>query len=120
MGAFETAVVLAIEVICGAAAGLGLGRWTGLGLGAKADALTGAVGGLALTWLAGQLPGVARVVGKVEGAVDATAQGVGVLTPAILVGVGIAGLLGGLVLTACIAFAVGGARRRGRSEGEVR
>ncbi|MGX5831759.1 hypothetical protein [Mesorhizobium sp. 43Arga] len=120
MGVVETAVAFTIEIVCGAAAGLALGRWTDLGLGAKVDALTGAIGGLALTWLAGHLPGVSRFVGKVESAVDATAQGVGVLTPAILVGVGIAGLVGGLVLTACIALAVGGVRRRGRSEGDVR
>ena len=81
MGAIETAVVLTMEGVCGAAAGLALGRWTDLGLGAKVDALTGATGGLALTWLAGRLPGVARFVGHVESAVDATARGVGVLTP---------------------------------------
>ncbi|BCG93468.1 hypothetical protein MesoLj131a_23320 [Mesorhizobium sp. 131-2-1] len=120
MGVVETAVALTIEVVCGAAAGLALGRWTTLGLGAKVDALTGAIGGLALTWLAGHVPGVGPFVGKVESAVDATARGVGVLTPAILVGVGVAGLLGGFVLTACIAFTLGGVRRRGRPEGEVR
>lgn len=115
MGAIETAVVLTIEGVCGAAAGLALGRWTALGLGAKVDALTGATGGVALTWLAGQVPGVARFVGQVESAVDATGRGVGVLTPAVLVGIGIAGLSGGLVLTAsiAIAIAVGGAGRGG-------
>ncbi len=120
MDLVETAVALLVEAVCGAAAGFALGRWTGLGLGAAVNLLTGAIGGLALTWLAGQVPGVGQFVGKVQGAVDATAQGVGLLTPTVLVEVGIAGLLGGLILTACIGLAVGGVKRRGRRQGEIR
>jgi hypothetical protein len=105
MSGFETFVALIVEAACGAAGGLALGRWVrGVSLGAKANALTGAIGGLALTWLAGRLPGVGRFVGHVENAADATARGVGGLTPAVLIGVGIAGLLGGIILTAFAGF----------------
>jgi hypothetical protein len=105
MSGFETVVALIIEIVCGAAGGLALGRWVrGVSLGATTNAVTGAIGGLALTWLAARLPGVGRFVGHVENAADATARGVGGLTPAILVGVGIAGLLGGTILTALAGF----------------
>ena len=105
MSAFETFVALIVEIACGAAGGLALGRlMRGVSLGAKTNALTGAIGGLALTWLAARLPGVGRFVGHVERAADATAGSVGGLTPAVLVGVGIAGLLGGIVLTAFAGF----------------
>jgi hypothetical protein len=105
MSGSETLIALIIEIVCGATGGIAVSRWTGgAGLGVKADAVIGAVGGLVLTLLAGQLPGVARFVGHVEGAADATARGVGVLTPTVLVGVGVAGLLGGLVLTALTGF----------------
>ena len=105
MSGFETFVALIIETVCGAAGGLALGRLVrGVSIGAQANALTGAIGGLALTWLAARLPGVGRFVGHVENAADATARGVGGLTPAVLVGVGIAGLLGGIILTALAGF----------------
>jgi len=101
MSGFETSVALIIEILCGAAGGLALGRWVRrVSLGAKANALIGAIGGLAFTWLAARLPGVGSFVGHVENAADAAARGVGGLTPTILVGVGIAGLLGGIILTA--------------------
>jgi hypothetical protein len=63
------------------------------------NALAGGAGGILFTWLAAGIPGVGRFVGYVEHAASATVQGVGGLTPAILVGSGIAGLLGGLALT---------------------
>ncbi|GLS28397.1 hypothetical protein [Neomesorhizobium albiziae] len=66
--------------------------------------MIGAIGGLALTWLAGRVPGIARFVGHVEAAADATVTSVGGLTPAAMIGVGIAGLLGGILLTAVIGF----------------
>lgn len=94
MSGLETAVLLAIEFVCGAAAGLALARWTGR---RTTDVLIGGVGGLILTWLAAYIPGVARYVGHVERVADATAQSVGGVTPAILVGVGVAGLLGGTI-----------------------
>jgi hypothetical protein len=97
----QTVIPIVIEVVCGAAGGIFLGRFArSLSFGAFGDALIGAIGGLALTWLAARTPGIGRFVGRVEQAADATAQSVGGLTPAILVGVGIAGLLGGVLLTA--------------------
>src|ERR1700752_1253480 len=105
MSGSETFVALMIEIVCGAAGGLALGRWVQrVSLGAKIDALIGAIGGLALTWLAAHLPGVGRFVGGGEKIADATATGVGGLTPTVLVGVGIAGLLGGIILTALAGF----------------
>lgn len=105
MSGFETVVALILEIVCGATGGLALGRWVrGVSLGGTANVLTGAIGGLALTWLAARLPGVGRFVGHVENAADAAARGVGGLTPAVLVGVGIAGLLGGIILTALAGF----------------
>lgn len=101
----ETFVPIIIEIVCGAAGGIFLGRFAGsLSFGASGDALAGSIGGLALTWLAARTPGIGRFVGHVEQAADATAQSVGGVTPAILIGVGIAGLLGGIVLTAVAGF----------------
>ncbi|TKT69090.1 hypothetical protein [Aquamicrobium sp. LC103] len=105
MSGFELAVALAIEIVCGGAGGLAVGWWLrNLSLGTAANALTGAAGGLALTWLAARIPGVGRFVGHVESAADSAIQGVGGLTPAVLVGVGISGLLGGAALTALVGF----------------
>jgi len=73
-----------------------------LRLALPVSALTGIIGGLALTWLAGRIPGVSHFVGHVERAADAAVQAVGGYTPAILVGIGIAGLLGGVLLTVVV------------------
>jgi hypothetical protein len=97
----QTIMPIIIEIACGAAGGIFLGWFARrLSLGRSGDAFVGAIGGLALTWLATRTPGISHFVGHVEQAADATAQSVGGLTPAILVGVGIAGLLGGILLTA--------------------
>ena len=66
------------------------------------EIVCGAAGGVAVGWLAALIPGVGGFVGHVEQAADATTQSMGALTPAVLVGVGIAGLLGGILLTAFI------------------
>ncbi len=101
----QTILPIIIEIVCGAAGGILLGRFARrLSFGASGDALVGAIGGLALTWLAARTPGIGRFVGRVEQATDATAQSVGGLTPTILVGVGIAGLLGGILLTVMAGF----------------
>lgn len=93
-------IPIIIEMVCGAAGGMAVAHWArGLRLALPRSALSGIVGGLALTWLAGRTPGVSRFVGHVERAADATVQAVGGYTPEILVGIGIAGLLGGVLLT---------------------
>jgi hypothetical protein len=97
----QALIPIIIEIVCGAAGGIFFGRFVrSLSLGAGGDALAGAIGGLALTWLAARTPGIGRFVGRVEQAADATAQSMGGLTPAILVGVGISGLIGGILLVA--------------------
>lgn len=102
MSGRETAVLLLIEAICGAGgAFVTAWFWRMAALGWKSVAAAGVVGGLALTVLAGRIPALASFVGDVESAVDATARGVGNLTPGVLIGVGIAGLLGG-ILSVCI------------------
>ena len=107
MSGSETAILLFIEFVCGAAGGLALGRMTGRSLGKTYDGLVGGLGGLVLTWLAARVPLVASYVSHVERIADATARSVGGITPALLVGVGIAGLLGGIISMALVALAGG-------------
>lgn len=94
----EIIIPLIIEAVCGAAGGAAVGRWSRRAvLGTGGNALVGAVGGLVLTWLAARIPGVGRFVGGVGSALDSAVQGTGGLTLTILVCVGIAGLLGGIL-----------------------
>ena len=98
-------ILLVIEFVCGAASGIALGRWVpGFSLGRTADGLIGGLGGLIFIWPATRIPGVGRFIGQVGIAADATMQGVGGLTPAILIGAGIVGLLGGIVMTMLAGF----------------
>lgn len=100
MPSAETMVPIIVEIICGAAGGVFLGwLFRRFSLGTFLNVVVGAAGGLLLTWLAGRVPGLGRFVGRVEQAADAAAQSMGGLSPGILVGVGVAGLLGGLLLT---------------------
>ncbi|MCA0000152.1 hypothetical protein FJ959_13890 [Mesorhizobium sp. B2-2-4] len=109
MSGLETAALLLIEAICGAGGAFATTWfWRMAALGWKSVAAAGVVGGLALTGLAGRIPALANFLGNVENAVDATARGVGTLTPGVLIGVGIAGLLGG-ILSVCIIGLVRGA-----------
>jgi hypothetical protein len=62
------------------------------------------IGGYALTLLATHIPGISRFVGHVQNAADSAMRGIGGLTPAVLMGVGISGLLGGVVLAIVVAF----------------
>ena len=96
MSAFESVILIVVEFICGAAGGLAFDRWAdGQSFGRGINGLIGGIGGLLLTWIAANIPGVGRYLGHFENAADATMRGVGGLTPAILVGVGVARLLGG-------------------------
>lgn len=100
------AVTLLIEIVCGAFGGIAIGRWLPhRGFGKTIDACAGAVGGLVFTWLAARIPGVGRLVGYVETAVDGAVQGAGGITPLVLVGAGIAGLVGGSVLMLLLGLA---------------
>ncbi|MBZ9962484.1 hypothetical protein [Mesorhizobium sp. BR1-1-2] len=109
MSGLATAALLLIEALCGAGGAFATARfWRMAALSWRSVAAAGVVGGLALTLLAGQIPALANFVGNVENAVDATARGVGTLTPRVLIGVGIAGLLGG-ILSVCVIGLVRGA-----------
>ena len=105
MSEFASAILLVIEFVCGAASGIALGRGVpGFSLGRIVDGLVGGLGGLILVWPATRVPGVGRFIGHVGNAADATMRGVGGLTPAMLIGAGIVGLLGGIVLTMLAGF----------------
>jgi hypothetical protein len=98
-------VLLVVEFICGAAAGIALGRWVrSYSLGWVVDGLIGGIGGVLLVLPAARMPMVGRLLGHVETAADATMRGVGGLTPTVLIGSGIVGLLGGLVLALLAGF----------------
>lgn len=94
----HTIIPILIEAICGAAGGLAVGHWVNsASLGRGINALAGAVGGLVLTWLVARTPGIERLVG---GAGDAAAM----LAPTIMIGVGVAGLLGGVIFILVLGF----------------
>jgi hypothetical protein len=98
-------ILLAIEFVCGAGAGIAIGRWVrGYSFGWAIDGLIGGIGGVLLVLPAARVPMIGRMLGHVETAADATMRGIGGLTPAVLIGTGIVGLLGGLVLTVLAGF----------------
>lgn len=105
MSGLEIATLLLIEAVCGAGGALAVTRlWPRAALEWKSAAAIGVVGGLALALLAAQIPGLAGFVGHVGSAIDATARGAGGLTPGLLAGVGVAGLLGGIALICLVGF----------------
>lgn len=102
----EAVFLLIVEAVCGAAGGLAVSAWLrNLSLGITRSTLTGAVGGLILTFVAARIPGIDRLVGHVENAADAVTRHTGGLTPTVLAGVGIAGVLGGVLLTMLVGLA---------------
>ena len=99
----ETAIAIVIEMACGAAGAVAVRWWwPDLGLARVTTVLAGMVGGFLLTFVAARIPGIGHLVGHVENAADSIMLGVGGRTPAVLVGVGVAGLLGGALLTAVL------------------
>lgn len=75
MFGLEIAILLLIEAVCGAGGALAVTRlWRRAALEWKSAAAIGVVGGLALTLLAAQVPGLAGFVGHVGSAIDATAR----------------------------------------------
>jgi hypothetical protein len=82
-----------IEILAGAASGVLIGNLVPpLSLGAWKNALVGAIGGIVLTWLTARTPVLEKFVEDEAGVI---AGGAGGLSPELLVGVGVAGLLGG-------------------------
>jgi hypothetical protein len=91
----EFLIPIIIEVVTGAASAVFVGNVVPpLSFGPWKNAAIGAIGGLALTWLAARTPGLEQFVEDVE-EVATSAEG---LSPELLVGVGVAGLLGGALL----------------------
>lgn len=93
----EFLIPILIEAVTGAASAVFIGNIVPpVSSGPWKNAGIGAIGGLALTWLAARTPGVEQFV---EGAeeIGGSTDGPG-LSPELLVGVGVAGLLGGALL----------------------
>ena len=112
MSPTEAVIAIAIEMLCGAAGALAVRWWwPGLGLTRITTVLAGMVGGFVLTFVAAQIPGIGHLVGHAENAANSVMRGVGGLTPAILVGVGVSGLLGGALLVAVLGLIRNGANR---------
>ena len=95
----EFLIPILIEIVTGAASAVFLGNVVPpISFGPWKNAAIGAIGGVALTWLTARTPGLEQFVEDVESAATAVTEGVGGLSPDLLVGVGVAGLIGGALL----------------------
>ena len=95
----EFLIPIIIEIVTGAASAVFVGNVVPpLSFGPWKNAAIGAIGGLALTWLTARTPGLEQFVEDVEDAGSAAVDGVGSLSPELLLGIGVAGLLGGALL----------------------
>src|SRR5690606_37267119 len=92
----DVIVPFLVQLIAGGAGGNVIGQLAKqLNLGTAGNSIVGAIGGLAGTWLAGMIPGLDTLVGAAAGAGAA-----GSLDFGALAGQGVAGLVGGGLLTA--------------------
>jgi hypothetical protein len=90
----EAIVPILVQLVTGGAGGNVIGQLAKqLNLGTAGNTIVGAIGGLAGTWLAGNIPGLDGLVGAAAG----TAGG---LDLGALAGQGVTGLVGGGLLTA--------------------
>jgi hypothetical protein len=93
----EVIVPILVQLIGGGAGGNVIGQLAKqLNLGTAGNTIVGAVGGLAATWLASQIPGLSALVGAAAGAAGTA----GSLDLGALAGQGATGLVGGGLLTA--------------------
>src|SRR6218665_615113 len=91
----DVLVPILVQLLAGGAGGNVIGQLArNLSLGTTGNSIAGAIGGLLITWLAGQVPGLDSLVGA--------AAGTGNLDLGALAGQGATGLIGGGVLTAII------------------
>lgn len=93
----EALLPIIIQLLAGGAGGNVVGQLAkNLSMGTTGNSIAGAVGGLVLSWVAGQVPGLDALVGGMAagGGADIGA----------LAGQGVAGLVGGGALTAIAGF----------------
>lgn len=99
----EAILPLIVQLIGGGAGGNIVGKLAkGISLGGKGDMITGALGGLVGTFIAGQIPGLEGLIGgmgDMAGGADAGGLDIGAL-----LGQGATGLAGGGILTAVVGF----------------
>lgn len=108
----EMIVPILVQLIGGGVGGNIIGQVVkSLNLGPAGNSIAGAIGGLAATWLAAQVPGLDALVGGAAGAAAAGGTAAGGLDMGALAGQGVTGLVGGGVLTA-IAGAIKNATRK--------
>lgn len=88
----ETLIPLLVQMVSGGFGGIVAGKLArNISMGPKGNAISGACGGVLVTFIAGTLPGLDRFVGSVEG--------VGRLDTGALLGQGVIGLVsGGIVM----------------------
>ncbi len=100
----EMIVPLLVQLIAGGAGGNVIGQVVKkLNLGPAGNSIAGAIGGLAVTWLATKVPGLDALVGAVGAAsADGTTAAAGGLNGGALAGQAVTGLVGGGVLTAIV------------------
>lgn len=90
-------VLIVIEAVTGALSGASLGNLVPpLSLGGLKNTVLGAIGGVGLTWLTAQTPGLESFVE------DVAADGSYVLSPELMLSVGVAGLIGGALLVTVV------------------
>ncbi len=99
----EFLIPIIIEIVTGAASAVFVGILVPpLSWGPWKNAAIGAIGGVALTWLTARTPGLEQFVEDIEEEGIAAAEGLGGLSPELLAGVGVAGLIGGALLVAIL------------------
>ena len=97
----EVIVPILVQLVGGGVGGNVIGQLAkSLNLGTAGNTIVGAIGGIAVTWLAGMVPGLDGLVGAAAGAAG-TAGG---LDLGALVGQGATGLVSGGILTAIAGF----------------
>lgn len=108
----EFLIPIIIEIVTGAASAVFVGNVVPpLSFGPWKNAAIGAIGGLVLTWLTARTPWLEQYVEYIDETGTAAVDGVGSLSPELLVGVGVAGLLGGALLVTILGLL----RNRARS-----
>lgn len=95
----EALLPIIIQLVAGGVGGNVLGRLAkNMDIGTMGNSITGAIGGLAGTWIAGMVPGLDGLIGAAAGA----AGGAGGLDIGAMLGQGVTGVAGGGILTAIV------------------